>query len=231
MSAPGTFQSCRLAEMPIILRGEQGQEWAAVLGAKQDAELPLLRVAALSRLPTRCPDDALDGVGAWLNIPRFYNEPDGTTTSGYRGRLCAAWKTWKKAGSARAIIESLEAYGFADVVVYTTTEQTTPDGETIPAYPQNDCYADFWVLLGPDFGTVTPPDVQTWGDFVWGGETVWGTTAALSMLNAVRGQVLKWKAAHAHPIRVIFWLDDGMVWGPGIWGVDTWGGHAFGLGF
>jgi hypothetical protein len=230
MARDGSFARYREALLGPCNNGPEGRGYARGLGNVCDAQVDLLRLAALCRLPTRCPDDALDHVGAWLQIPRFPGEPDGTLTTGYRGRLCAAWATWKKAGSAQAIIDSLHAYGFVDVEVFTTCEQVNDDGTIVPAWPEHDGYSDFWVLLGPDFGTIAPPETQTWGEFTWGGQTVWSSTAALSLFQAVRGQVLKWKAAHAHPVRVIFYVD-GFVWGPSLWGEGTWGGHAFGLGF
>lgn len=225
-----TWAEFRERMLPPYMRGPEGRGYARGLGATVDERIVVLRTAALARNPRRCPDDALDAVGQAYNLPRFDGEPDGTLTSGYRGRLCAVWDTWDKAGSADAIIASLRAYGFTDVEVYATCPQYREDGTVVPAWPEATGYADFWVLLGPDFGTVTPPGVQTWGDFVWGGETVWSSTAALSMFRAVRGQVLKWKAIHAFPVAVIFYLGDGFVWGPSTWGDGDWGGHAFGLG-
>ena len=42
------------------LGGPIGEDFAQAFGAEQDTEAALLRIALLSRLPQRCPDDALD---------------------------------------------------------------------------------------------------------------------------------------------------------------------------
>jgi hypothetical protein len=186
-----------------MLDGPEGRAYQTGLGERQDAEMPILRVAALSRIPTRCPDDALDHVGAWFNIPRFAGEPDGTTTSGYRGRLCAAWDTWKKAGSKQAIIDSLTAYGFVDVQVFTTEDWTSPIGS----------YSDFWVVLGPDFGTFAPIEPLVM-PFTMGTPTTLGTTATSYVINAIKGQILKWKAAHARPVEIVFYFSGVLLGAP-----------------
>jgi hypothetical protein len=142
----GTFVSNRLTELAACLNGPAGQEFAQALGQAQDAELPLLRVAALSRLPYVCPDDVLDGAGAWLKIERFTGEPAGwapigdTPGSGYRGRLCAAWQTWTIAASAAAVEASLRSYGFMNVRVLEDHE-----GDFWPG----DWYSRFRVVIGP----------------------------------------------------------------------------------
>jgi hypothetical protein len=220
-----TFARWRSSKLRPPCNGPMDELFAAVLGGKQDDELALLRIALLSRLPSRCPDDALDALGEWFNLPRFDGEADGTVTSGYRGRLCAAWSTWQKAGSAEAIIDSLEAYGFVDVEVYTTTEQLREDGTEVPAWtsPVGN-YSDFWVVLGPDFGTLAPIEPLVM-PFTLGSPTTLGTTAPDTVINAIKGQILKWKAAHAYPRGVVF-LFSGVLLGAPLTMPFTLGGSS-----
>jgi hypothetical protein len=189
-----SFVANRLAEVPPALNGPEGQALARALGEAQDDEATRLRIAALSRLPALCPDDALDGVGAWLELPRFEGEGDGT----YRGRLVAGWTTWSEAGSAQAIEDSLRAYGIPDVRVVEEGESPTLPGSW---------YSRFRVELGPDFGAtgIAAPllgDV-TLGDFYL------GTTATVRQRRAINAQVLKWKAVHALFVDVIYLYSTG----------------------
>ncbi|HMV65513.1 MAG TPA: hypothetical protein PKA64_01590 [Myxococcota bacterium] len=209
--------------MPPFMRGPEGRGYARGLGAAVDERAAVLRTAALARNPRRCPDDALDAVGQAYNLPHFDGEPNGDLTSGYRGRLCAAWDTWDKAGSADAIIASLKAYGFTDVEVYATCPQYREDGTVVPAWTSADGnYADFWVKIGPDFGALGPigPLVMPFTM-----PSTLGSTAPQSVIKAIKGQVLRWKAAHAFPRRVIFHFS-GVLLGPPLVMPFTMGGSA-----
>jgi hypothetical protein len=219
-----TFARWRSSKLRPPCNGPMDELFAAVLGAKQDEELALLRIALLSRLPSRCPDDALDALGEWFNLPRFDGEADGTVTSGYRGRLCAAWATWQKAGSADAIIESLKAYGFVDVEIYTTCPQYREDGTTVPAWTEQTGYADFWVVLGPDFGTLGTIEPLTM-PFTLGSPTTLGTTAPDTVINAIKQQILRWKAAHAFPVNIVFYFS-GVILGAPLTMPFTLGGSS-----
>lgn len=182
MSAPANFVSNRIAELPAFLGGSQGRAWATGMGTVQNDQIPLLRVAALARLPLYCPDDALDAVGAWLLLPRFPGEIDGSSTppSGYRGRLINAWTTWYYAGSKQAIITSLQGYGIPDVAVDNDYEVSPPwDGSW---------YTRFRVRLGPDFGT-----------YGWGV----GNDPTAAQKAQIQRQVLFWKWAYSYPVDVV----------------------------
>jgi hypothetical protein len=110
---PSSFVAFRLSLMRPPLAGPQGETWETALGSVQDGELALLRVAALSRLPARCPDDALDLCGQAFELPRY----PGETNDGYRARLQNAFPAYTEGGSEQAIIDQLHAYGVADVRV------------------------------------------------------------------------------------------------------------------
>jgi len=196
VTAP-TFVSNRLAELPAELNGPQGQAWATGMGTVQDAQMDLLRVAAKARLPFLCPDDALDAVGAWMLLPRFPGEPNGTAPTqpgladgtGYRGRLCVAWTTWKIAGTKQAIISSLNAWGLPDVTIYN-------DYETAPTPPPpwpGSWYTRFAVKIGPSFG-----------GFGWGT----GNDPTPDQQTQMRRQVLQWKWLYSYPVDIT--IDDGM---------------------
>lgn len=185
-----TFVSDRVAELPTALRGAQGVAWATGMGRGQDNEMALLRVAALARLPVYCPDDALDGVGQWMLIPRLDGEPNGTITSGYRGRLCAAWAIWKKAGTPQSVIDSLVAYGIKDVAVYLDYTGVWMPGEW---------YSRFWVVLGP----VMPWEPMVLGTWVIGDGGTLGSSATLAEVKSVKRQILQWKDVRGYPVSVV----------------------------
>jgi hypothetical protein len=187
-----TFESNRLAELPIFLNGPEGRALAAALGKAQDAEVALLRVAALSRLPFWCPDDALDAVGTWLLLPRFPEEPNGTAPSNvgatdgtrYRGRLCKAWPTWLVAGSKDAITESLKAWGLPDVAIENDYQASPPFAGR--------WWSRFRIKVGPGFGS-----------FGWGA----GNDPTPDEQHQMVRQVLFWKWVHGLPVEIV--LDDG----------------------
>lgn len=189
MSGDATFVSDRVAELVTALRGTQGEAWATGMGRGQDDEMELLKTAALARLPQYCPDDALDGVGEWMLIPRLDGEPDGTTTTGYRGRLCAAWSIWKLAGAPQSVIDSLVTYGIQDVAVFLDYEG---------AWMPGDWYSRFWVVLGP----VTPWEPMLLGTWVLGEGTL-GSSATRDEVISVKKQVLQWKDVRGYPVAVV----------------------------
>lgn len=176
------------------LGNERGVAYEGTLGADQDAEIALLKDAAkMSASPFLCPGDALDKLGADFGIARFDGEPDGTTTTGYRGRLCVVWATRKKAGAAQAVIDSLRAYGIPDVQVVQDFEGHWFQGTN---------YARYQVIIGPDFGTLGfAPLVAPFTP--GGGAVTGGSTATIQQVRAIKRQILELKAAHSYPVRVI----------------------------
>jgi hypothetical protein len=204
-----TYVASRIAEMPPILRGPRGVEWCTVLGAKQDAGLPLIRVAAVSDLPHLTPDDAITDAGKWSNIDRY----DVDSNDSYRARVIDAFPTWIEAGAATSIEKQLVAFGIPDVRVYAAYEGSfSPD-------PLSG-YSHFWIVLGPDWGTTlgiaelilgTGPG----GEFWILGTGKLGTTASAAQIKAIKRIILKWKAAHGYPVKIISLFGSGPVLGVG----------------
>lgn len=179
MSADDSFEENRVAELAPSIDDPEGQAYARAMGQEQDAELLVLSVAALCRLPGKCPDDALDGVGRWLAIKRFEGEVDGSAEpqAGYRGRLMRGWTTKKKGGSVEGVTDSLEAWGLGEVTILQNFEVTG-------GYAGGN-YAGF-KLYASDFG-------------VYG--TGWSPTAAQK--RAIVGQVVEIKAAHSASFQLV----------------------------
>lgn len=219
-----TFVSNRVAEVQgtACLNDPEGIAWAKGMGAVQDGEMALLRVAALSRFPRYCPDDALDAAGSWVNIPRLPGEADGDATIGYRARLIKAWPTWIEAGSKGGIIDSLEASGFFGVRVYNKHEY--------------DPGAEWWSMFKVkiDGSHSTPPiDPTIWGTFVWGAP--WGSTATVQQLLQIILQILKWKWSYSIADYLVLEFSDATIitiplvwhWGDDDYGM-IWGGFEWG---
>lgn len=188
-----TFKSNRRAELPTAFRDAQGIAWANGMGEVQDQEVSLLGTAAVARFPYLCPDDALDLCGTWLLLPRLDGEVNGTTTSGYRGRLCAAWPTWIKAGTPQSIVDSLNSYGITDVQVYLDYQG---------AYMPGDWYSRYWVVLGPTM----PYDPMLLGSWILGEGTL-GSSATLDQVRQIKKQVLQWKDVRGYPVAVVLRFD------------------------
>lgn len=197
------FETYEPSALRIPLRGEFGQQLAAAAGKMRDEEIALCRWALLSRLPSRCPDDALDAVGRMLKIERY----PGETNASYRGRLVAAWPTWETAGSDEGIEEQIKAFGIPDARVYADFE-----GQFGPG-PQGSWYTRFWVVLGPDFSS-TGIGPMLLGSWTLGTGTL-GSTAAKAQIRALKRLILKWKSSHGLPVRIILLFGDGPVLGVG----------------
>jgi hypothetical protein len=174
-----TFASVRLAELPAFFNDEEGRAWARGMGKVQDAQLQRARVAALSRLPLLCPDDALDLVGQWLLLPPNDGETNGTAVppTGYRGRLCAAFATWAIAGSVGAIEQALHEYGVPDVDI------------TGDVHWESSYYSRFRVTLGPNFG-----------DFPWDPSDL----PTAQQKRDIRNLILRWRWSYSYPVDVHF---------------------------
>lgn len=215
-----TFVSDRIAELPTCFRGPQGIAWATGMGQAQDGEMALLRVAALAWLPIYCPDDALDAAGSWASIPRLPGEPDGTPTTGYRGRLIKTWPTKLAAGTKGGLIDGLEAAGYAGVQVFNKHEY--------------DSGSAWWSMFSVqiDGSHSDPPfDLSIWGTFTWGAP--WGTTITLQQLLQIILLILSIKWSYAIPEFLLLEFSDGTIitiplvneWGQPqvIWGEFEWG--------
>lgn len=208
MPRESSFEAYRPTTLPASIGGPFARLLTSTLGRMQDEELDLLEVAVKARLPRYCPDDGLDKLGAAFQLPRF----PGEAHAAYRGRLQAAWTTWEEAGAATSIEGQIRGYGVTDVRCY-------PNDELGDAYE----YSAFVVKLGPDFGT-TGIGEQLWGDFTWGGDTTWGSTATPAQRNALCRMVLRWKAAHGLPVKVVLDFGEAFIWGFSTWGdASTWG--------
>lgn len=111
-----SFTAAGLEELGLVkwLNGPQARAYVAALRAAFDVEIADLKFAVKQRFVTTCEDEALDDVGGGYVIERFPTEDFVT----YRARVRAAWATWRKAGLAVAILDSLHQYGITDVEIY-----------------------------------------------------------------------------------------------------------------
>lgn len=203
-----SFETWAPEQLEPPIAGDFGRLMSSTRGAQQDEELELLRAALLSRLPARCPDDALDVLAKVFQIDLY----PGETTAQRRARVVAAWPTHLRKGSAEGAEGQLEAFGVVDVRVY----QNEEIGDVYD-------YSAFVVKLGPDFGD-TGIGEQLWGDFTWGGDMTWGSTATPVQRNAICRIVRRWKATHGVPVKIVLDFGGAFIWGFSSWGdTSTWG--------
>jgi hypothetical protein len=202
----GSFREYRLEQLDPVLRDEAGEAWSEGLGDREDVELELMKSAAQARLPGRCPDDALGPVGEAYALDRYPAHTDAT----YRAALKIAFPTHRKKGAAEAIEDQIRAFGIPDVRVYAAYE-----GEFGPD-PRAD-YAEFWVFLGPDFGS-TGIGLLILGDWILGSGATLGTTATRAQIVSLKRIILRWKALHGYPVKIILLFGSGPILGVGIAG-------------
>ncbi len=137
-----SFETYNPNATPVPLNGTFGRLMGSTLGAQQDEEVALLATAMRCHLPAKCPDDALDKLGAKFKIERY----DGESQDSYRARLVAAWETWELAGSAEGVEAQLVAAFGCDARTWMIHElDFGPDPLAM--------YSEFWVVIGPNLGT------------------------------------------------------------------------------
>ncbi len=200
----GSFVEHRKATLDPVLADDAGEAWCEGLGGGEDAELELQRAAALARQPTRCADDALVVVGEAYGLERYEAYTDAT----YRAALTIAWPTRKKQGSAVAVEDQIRAFGIPDVRCFAAYEGNFgPD-------PLAD-YAEVWPFLGPDYGSTGIGELLL-GSFVLGSGVTLGSTATRAQIITIKRIVLKWKAAHGYPVKIILLFGEGPILGVGV---------------
>jgi len=182
------------------LRGPNAQAFLELLGEEKDLALVDLREAIKARWPGIGPFSALGLQGQGFDVERF----PGETDEAYTARLSSAWETHKLAGTKRAIIESLRAYGVPDALVFEDWEG---------AFAPGDWYSRFWVVLGPDFGSLGLHPLSM--PFELGSATL-GTSATLDQVRAIKRQILKWKDTHGFPVGVVLRFGDAPILGVGL---------------
>lgn len=194
------------------------------LGIQIDGVAELTRLGNIQRFPGVCESEALQYIGSDRVIRRGGAEPD----SGYRDRLRKARPSWKKAGSAKAVLEQLGGY-FAPTPpklryvtngldengdriadwwtlengVYTYHRSNPSNWDWDGTYPAG----RFWIIV---YGQVLTP--WYWGDgHVWGGGQSWGFVESGAFLTDVRSLVGTWKAAGSHAGTFDAGLDAGLI--------------------
>jgi hypothetical protein len=101
-----TYQTVDLA--PGWLQDQWGRAFLGALGARKDAHVALLKEAAKCGMPSLCPVDALALLGAERGIDRGPAE----TEASYRGRVRAAWDTWRWAGTPFGLLAAFYWAGY-----------------------------------------------------------------------------------------------------------------------
>lgn len=227
----GSFRKTAIRIAPPWLSGVGTPEdplWGGrlmyALGIQFDALAEYTRMGVIQRFPSVCQSEALPFIGSDRGLRRGGAEPE----SGYRERLRNAIPSWKKAGSAQAILEQLAAY-FAPTPpvlryvvngldelgnriadwwtlengVYSYTRANLSNWDWDGTYPPG----RFWIIV---YGQVLTP--WYWGDgHVWGGGQSWGFEEDGSLITDVRSLIATWKAAGSHAGTFDAGLDAGIL--------------------
>jgi hypothetical protein len=220
----GHFREGIMTLAPPWLSGEWGGRLLYSFGIQLDAIAEMLRMGVLQRFPGACESEALQYIGSDRVIRRGVTEPEDA----YRERLTNAIPSWKKAGSALAILEQLGGY-FAPTPpriryvvngldengvrindwwtlengVYTYHRSDPANWDWDGTYPPG----RFWIII---YGGVLTP--WYWGDgHVWGGGQSWGFEGSGEFIQDIRSLVGTWKAAGSHAGTFNAGLDSGLI--------------------
>lgn len=220
----GHFREGIMSLAPPWLSGKWGGRLLYSFGIQLDAIAEMLRMGVDQRFPLFCEAEALQYIGSDRVIRRGVTEPEDA----YRERLTNAIPSWKKAGSALAILEQLGGY-FAPTPpriryvvngldengvrindwwtlengVYTYHRSDPANWDWDGTYPPG----RFWIII---YGGVLTP--WYWGDgHVWGGGQSWGFEGSGEFIQDIRSLVGTWKAAGSHAGTFDAGLDSGLI--------------------
>ena len=159
---------------PRRLSFEWGQRFISWIAAPFDVLADSFQYAVGCRFPSIAPDDALPYIGRDRQITSGPAEP----IDSYRRRLQGAFSAWQWAGTEKAIIDQLEAYGFDSPVIVENHEWSVE-------YPHDsDNWSRFWVILTE-------------------GTHSFSTSISAEEQLSISRVVHQWKAAHVVCVEVI----------------------------
>lgn len=216
MSVNDTFAALRQTLNKQFLNGPFGRAWQRTLGQLFDESVNRLVQARVARLPSFCPEDALQYIGSERQLERAFGE----SISDYREVLRTAWTIWATGGSAQVHISSLGRMGFGSVTVKRRRDffGVPDDNAYIRAFAR-DVWAQFDVICQKPM----PWQIRLWGTGTWG-TGVWGLTAQTSEIEQFKRFLRLFRAGHDTPMYAYFNVGSGQLWGLGVWGAGVWGG-------
>lgn len=209
----GTYRDYLTRLVPPWLQRAVGVLFLGEHGDALDDLATKAKDATEAAFVASCATDALPYHGLARSLPRWPDE----TESAHRARLLAAWDTWATAGTREGPLEEGGTYGLTGML-----EAALP-GVTVQVKAFRDPYlgplrrgywSEFWVVLSGTSWTR-----RAWGTGTYGDGGTWGSSATHAQVEAIKGIVRTFKAAHewCPAIVVVF---AGRTWGDG----STWGG-------
>lgn len=201
---------------PPYMQGPLGTSWSEALGLIKDVYGASMRLAVKCRFPQFAPPDALDAIGATLQIQRGFAPDDAA----YVTQLMNAWSTWQQAGTVPGMVSILTQAGLANVAVWEAWYWS--DGN--PGY-----YFTITCSLPMPWSSFPLAD-GTWGDGegTWNDGGVWACGIPVVSRQRLKSLITQMKPAHAVCAAVIVDLGTtGRLWGLGghTWGDGgDWGG-------
>lgn len=208
----GTYRDYLTRLVPPWLQRAVGELFLGEHGDALDDLATKAKDATEAAFVASCATDALPYHGLARMLPRWPAESE----SAHRARLLAAWDTWATAGTSDGPLEEGGTYGLAGMLraaLPGVTVQIRPYRYPYTGPLARGYWSEFWVVLS---GTSWTPRV--WGTGTWGPEATWGSSATHAEVEAVKGILRAFKAAHewCPAIVVVF---EGRTWGDG----SEWG--------
>lgn len=182
---------------PAWLQGPFGAKWLEAHGQTKDDLVALLIEAVKARSPRTGPDDALALTGQERNLSRH----PGERTDAYRDRLVGAFDFWVQAGTEPGIHLAIEQLGYKLSLI--------PMRSLDPAR-----WSEFLVVIRPGAKQYGVPN---WGpDGLWEDDgQLWGLDLTAEEQARIREVIDLVKPAHTKPADVIFYAEQGALWGEG----------------
>jgi hypothetical protein len=208
--------------VPHWLQRQWGGGVIEAIGEELDELLGEMVQARKAMMPARAAAASFADALVYLGAERQLDRGPGESNAAYGARLVAAWATWVRAGSPRALLEQIKVAGFDSAtahVVQRSGRRVRLDGGgnlvitdgapwTWSAKPP-EAYAEFGILF------TAPQPLLTWSAGA-------GLSQAAARLHVI---AKRWRPAKADFMGTVI-VNSGPTWGLMTWGSFTWGGSS-----
>lgn len=209
----GSYREYLTRLVPPWLQRAVGELFLGAHGDQLDDLATRAQDATEAGFVAQAPTDALPYHGLERMLPKWPSETDAA----HRARLLAAWDSWATAGTSDGPLDEGGTYGLAGMLRAclgpSVTVQVRAYRDPYLGPLRRGYWSEFWVVLSG-----VPWTRRAWGTGAYGDGGTWGSSATRAQVEAVKGIVRTFKAAHewCPAIVVVF---AGRTWGDGsMWG-------------